>query len=82
MSCDQTRARANNRLVAKARRLQNTNATTFDQLASAIFSPRVNAVAGAAVGKYCSALLALWPWTASGLIMTPEVAFGSGIAEM
>lgn len=35
-----------------------------------------------ALGDYCSALLGLWPWTASGLIMSPQVAFESGIAQL
>lgn len=35
-----------------------------------------------ALGSYCSALLGLWPWTASGLIMSPETAFESGIAQL
>lgn len=35
-----------------------------------------------ALGTYCSALMGLWPWTASGLIMTPEVAFNSGLAQL
>lgn len=40
------------------------------------------ALFGAGIGKFCGALFALWPWTASGLIMTSEVAFGTGIAQM
>lgn len=55
---------------------------TYEQRAANAFNHDTNELAGAAVGKYCSALLALWPWTASGLIMSPEVAFSSGIAEM
>lgn len=41
-----------------------------------------NRLAGQAIGKFCAALLTLWPWTASGLIMTPEVAFSSGLAHL
>lgn len=39
-------------------------------------------IAVEALGVYCSALSGLWPWTASGLIMTPEVAFNSGLAQL
>lgn len=35
-----------------------------------------------ALGSYCSALMGLWPWTASGLIMTRETAFDSGLAQL
>lgn len=34
------------------------------------------------LGTYCSALLGLWPWTASGLIMSAETAFDSGLAQL
>lgn len=39
-------------------------------------------IAVEALGVYCSALSGMWPWTASGLIMTPEVAFESGLAQL
>lgn len=68
--------------MAKATLLQYGDLGTVMEMAAQHFSPPVNNLAGAAVGKYCSALLALWPLTASGLIMSPEVAFGSGIAEL
>lgn len=68
--------------MAKAFMLENADKRTLDQMAAQHFRPEVNELAGAAVGKYCAALLALWPWSASGLIMSPELAFSSGIAEM
>lgn len=40
------------------------------------------ALFGAGIGKLCGALFSLWPWTASGLVMSPETAFGSGIAQL
>lgn len=69
-------------MMAKATMLQYGDLETVMQMAAQHFSAEVNELAGAAVGKYCSALLALWPWTASGLIMSPEAAFSSGIAEL
>lgn len=45
-------------------------------------TPEINKLAGAAAGKYCSALFALWPWTASGLVMSADVAYSSGIAQV
>lgn len=72
--------------MAKSHKLQNiddaaTIGEAYEKIMSS-YNPEVHALAGVALGKYCSAFLALWPWTASGLIMTAAVAFGSGLAQM
>lgn len=64
-------------LLAKANK-----ALEEKQGGTSAFSPEINKLAGAAAGKYCAALFALWPWTASGLVMSADVAFSSGIAQM
>ena len=76
--CELTSAvQANTSLLAKANK-----ALGEKKGGAGTFSPEINKLAGAAAGKFCGALFALWPWTASGLVMSDGLAFGSGIAQV